>query len=358
MLLLSTKHLSLLIIIFVIASQSSCLAAARSVPDLTSKQSHDIANKWRDIDDHFHSSLRGSIPELKKYFRRFGYLQLQDHYNVSDDTFDEPFKSAILNFQTKLGLPVNGKLDFDTVSLIMAPRCGVPDSETTHSMHARQSYVFFPGKPRWARDAPMKLTYAFSKDNFIDYLNISDIKAVFKRAFAKWASVIPVSFVETDDYGFADITIGFYSGDHGDGEPFDGVLGVLAHSFTPENGRFHLDAAERWAIDFRSEKSAVAVDLESVAIHEIGHLLGLSHSSVKGAVMYPTLKPRDKKLDLSLDDVNGVQALYGSNPNFSISSLLESDISANQAVDLTRIRSSSLLWATLILDVLSIIFCM
>lgn len=228
------------------------------------------------------------------------------------------------------------------------------DSYKVSSLHAKKDYVLFPGKPRWTRHVPMTLSYAFSKENMINYLHITDIKAVFKRAFSKWASVIPVSFIETDDYDFADIRIGFYSGDHGDGEPFDGVLGVLAHSFSPESGKFHLDAAETWAVDFGSEKSPVAVDLESVAVHEIGHLLGLTHSPVKEAVMYPTLKPRDKKVDLALDDIQGVQALYGSNPNFTIGSLVESDISTNLAVDL-RIKSS--MWATLMLHYLVFCFC-
>jgi matrix metalloproteinase-20 (enamelysin) len=54
---------------------------------------------------------------------------------------------------------------------------------------------------------PMTLTYGFSSVNFISSLSSSDIKVVFKRAFTTWASVIPVSFVETEDYAFADIKL-------------------------------------------------------------------------------------------------------------------------------------------------------
>ena len=179
----------------------------------------------------------------------------------------------------------------------------------------------------------MTLTYAFSPEYTIHSLSLREIRKAFQRAFLRWAKVIPVSFVESQDYGFAEIKIGFYSGDHGDGEPFDGVLGVLAHSFSPESGRLHLDAAETWAVDFDATKSEVAVDLESVATHEIGHLLGLSHSSVKEAVMYPSLRPRDKRADLNIDDIKGVQSLYGSNPNFRSEWSLESDMSANQAAE-------------------------
>ncbi|KAB2604796.1 hypothetical protein D8674_037918 [Pyrus ussuriensis x Pyrus communis] len=204
------------------------------------------------------------------------------------------------------------------------------------TLHGIQHYVYFPEKPRWVRMTPMTLTYAFSNDNLIDYLSLSDIQHVFKRAFSRWASVIPVSFMETNDYGFADIKIGFYSGDHGDGEPFDGVLGILAHSFSPMSGRLHLDAAERWAVDFRKEKSMVAVDLESVAVHEIGHLLGLGHSLVKEAVMYPSLKPRDRKVDLHLDDIEGVQALYGSNPNYTIRVVIRLKVVTLHHVELVR----------------------
>lgn len=166
------------------------------------------------------------------------------------------------------------------------------------------------------------------------YINQANLKEVFRRSFSRWASVIPVSFTESSDYMFADIRIGFYSGSHGDGEPFDGVLGVLAHAFSPESGRLHLDKAETWSVDFKKDKSSIAIDLESVVTHEIGHVLGLAHSRVKDSVMYPSISPRIKKVDLREDDVRGVQALYGSNPNFRFSSLIQSEISSSSPVSI------------------------
>ncbi|KAK7386116.1 hypothetical protein VNO78_26087 [Psophocarpus tetragonolobus] len=299
------------------------------------------------------TKIRG-ISEFKRYLHHFGYLQNRNN-NTFNDEFDAPLESAIVRYQRNLGLQVNGKLDSNTVSEMITPRCGDPDSNTTphhhnhvHKTHFTKNFVFFPGKPRWSRPMPMSLTYAFSRENMIRSLSMKEIRGAFQRAFTRWASVIPVSFVEVREFEFADIKIGFYNGEHGDGEPFDGVLGVLAHSFSPEIGRLHLDAAETWSVDFVSTVSEVAVDLESVATHEIGHLLGLSHSSVKEAVMYPSLRPRGKRADLNIDDIRGVQSLYGSNPNFRSDWSLESDISANQASQFVRpLRLASTLIITI-----------
>ncbi|PSS11539.1 Metalloendoproteinase [Actinidia chinensis var. chinensis] len=291
---------------------------------------HDFA-RFVDVGRGSHVS---GMSELKKYFHRFGYLNPVPKTNFTD-TFDDPLESAIIAYQKKLGLAVTGKLNSETVAQIMSPRCGVSDA-SRELIHVTRHYAYFYGEPRWTRS---NLTYAFSPESTIGYIPQSDIRAVFERAFLRWSAVIPINFTIADDYWTADIKIGFYHGDHGDGQPFDGVLGVLAHAFSPENGRFHLDGSEKWAVDFGSEKSKVAVDLESVATHEIGHVLGLAHSSVKEAVMYPSLSPRTKKVDLKMDDVEGVQALYGSNPNFKFSSLLESDTSFGWAVG-SEMRSS------------------
>lgn len=258
---------------------------------------------------------RTGLANLKKYLSEFGYLPSPLANSNFSDSFDSDFQDAILSYQHHLGLNATGYLDEGTVEKMVSPRCGVADIINGTSTHGRNLYTYFQGDPTWPSSS-RNLKYALIATS-ASTIDVATLREVFASAFSRWAAVIPMNFTETDSAEDADITIGFYNGSHGDGEPFDGPLGTLAHAFSPTDGRFHLDASETWvAADVTKSSSDAAIDLESVAVHEIGHLLGLGHSTVQEAIMYPTLTVRERKVDLAQDDVSGVQNLYGANPEF------------------------------------------
>ncbi|RZC89221.1 hypothetical protein C5167_030916 [Papaver somniferum] len=102
----------------------------------------------------------------------------------------------------------------------------------------------------------------------------------------------------------------------------------------------HFNLALTFAVDFSSEESYMAFDLETVAVHEIGHVLGLGHSSFPEAVMWPYSSPGTANVELTLDDAYGAQILYGSNPDFDIDSLKQSN-SARKSFGLKEIVTIS-----------------
>ncbi|WJZ98864.1 hypothetical protein VitviT2T_017361 [Vitis vinifera] len=256
------------------------------------------------------------IHKLKKYLQQFGYLsyshsEYQTH--ADNDDFDDLLEFAIKTYQTNYYLKASGNLDSETVSVMVKPRCGVADiiNGTSRmrsgsrsyphgygSLHTVAHYSFFAGSPRWP-PSNTHLTYAFLSGTS------STTMSAVTRAFGQWASATDFTFAETQDYTNADMKIGFQRGDHGDGFPFDGPGGTIAHSFSPTDGRLHFDGDESWVVG----AVAGAFDVETVALHEIGHLLGLGHSSVEGAIIFPTIAFGVTK-GLNEDDIQGIQALY------------------------------------------------
>lgn len=153
----------------------------------------------------------------------------------------------------------------------------------------------------------LDITYFFI--NGSDKLPNNTEHDIVRQAFAVWAAQTPLTFTEVADRAQADIEIGWGTGEHGDGDAFDGSGGVLAHASFPnpfDNRRLflHFDEAERWVNDPNRN-----VDLLTVAIHEIGHNLGLGHSNDPDSIMFASYN--GPRRELGLDDVEGVQTLYG-----------------------------------------------
>ncbi|XP_026074864.1 collagenase 3-like [Carassius auratus] len=192
-------------------------------------------------------------------------------------------------------LKVTGKLDKETLEVMKKPRCGVPDVA---------AYSTFAGKPKWQSK---QVTYRIV--NYTPDMSTAEVDQSIKKALQVWADVTPLRFTRITK-GIADIMISFATREHGDGEPFDGPLGTLAHAFKPFpgiGGDAHFDDDESFT--FRSSKGHV---LFLVAAHEFGHSLGLSHSDVPGALMFPTYSFTDPdRFSLPSDDIRGIQSLYG-----------------------------------------------
>ncbi|KAI5637262.1 matrixin domain-containing protein [Phthorimaea operculella] len=141
-------------------------------------------------------------------------------------------------------------------------------------------------------------------------------RSVLKRALDVWEQASRLTFKEVNS-DEADIVVSFAKRYHDDAYPFDGRGSILAHAFFPGSGKggdAHFDDDELWLLQPKNDDEE-GTSLFAVAAHEFGHSLGLSHSSVKGALMFPWYQGIQPNFVLPEDDRNGIQQMYGPKEN-------------------------------------------
>ncbi|KFZ63658.1 Interstitial collagenase [Podiceps cristatus] len=246
------------------------------------------------------------VPENEKEDTQFATKYLENFYDFKEEK-NSLFKSKNLNhmaekireMQSFFGLEVTGELNRKTLDMMKQPRCGIPDV---------RSYSTFPHSPRWKKE---DVTYRIL--NYTPDMLQADVEEAIAKAFQLWSSVTPLRFTRLYS-GQADIMISFAAGFHNDFYSFDGPGGTLAHAYPPGSGiggDAHFDEDENWT-KFATYNG---YNLFLVAAHELGHSLGLGHSNVFGALMYPIYMAKDTRdYRLPQDDIDGIQALYEMSP--------------------------------------------
>ncbi|MDR3405238.1 MAG: matrixin family metalloprotease, partial [Chthoniobacter sp.] len=179
----------------------------------------------------------------------------------------------------------------------------------------------------WAGSA---VTWSFATGTGTDAAPLSgsieaQYQGAIEQALQTWANVTGLTFQQVSDSPSADIRIGWGSFDTND----SGVIGLT--SYSASDGAMQAgviirleDPAEDSLVgntDGSFAYSGTDVGLYQLALHEIGHALGLAESSDPNSVMFPELGAANTTLDGT--DIADIQALYDpSNPSGNSSTAL------------------------------------
>lgn len=243
---------------------------------------------------------------VQQFLVRFGYLTdtakaegAAAEVKVTGE-LDSTTSSALARYQDFHSLPATGIFDEPTRAMMTRSRCALPDQQAIAPL--------FSVTCAWNKTA---LSYAF--DAGTGDIAGDDERQAVRNAFITWSAAAPLAFREVATNESPDILIRWGNAACGDANM---AGGTLAHADYPPGCGFYGNGIPR-PVHFDDQEHAWVIgtagnsyDVETVALHEIGHILGLQHSSVSGAVMFPTVSANATVRVLTNDDVEGLRRLY------------------------------------------------
>lgn len=245
-------------------------------------------------------------------------LEWMKKYKVWKSGHDNNFTEMISEVQRMAGLSVTGELDFDTKKLFVIPRCGnVEYNDKPHrygeAKGRNKRFVYFQNYVDLFCEArrQMIFTIMFHRRSAAGQISM------LSRMLGRLANYVPAGTrcritkrsTQADQKGR--VLVRFLKGNHGDPSPFDGKGGTFGHVFYPNSSKdspveIHFDDDETFTTG-----TVKGINLDWVAAHLLGHIMGLNHSSNQESIMYPWYKGYLPDYKLSRDDIQQIQALFG-----------------------------------------------
>ena len=286
------------------------------------------------------------VAELHEQLKAFGYLPndaLKEQFPTwrpvvvaepADwQTFDETTATALMEFQRKHKLDTTGVLDDQTRAAMTQRSCGSPDSAP---IDPSEKFAYLQGKwkknpltwkfmntPRTARYPSGGPSIPSSTKNRLSNTVSNEIRTAVRNAAAAWNREIYVQIQETT--GTPDIEVWF--------EELTELRNVnvvaaaaptrIDGSGTITKGIVKIDVLDTDFLGRPSKPVVYGSWMTNFIAHEIGHVLGLGHSSVGPCVpgtpgrctgggpplMSPTLTG-SARVDFTEDDLTASGALY------------------------------------------------
>ncbi len=240
--------------------------------------------------------------------------------------FDGELDAALRSYQAWIGAPSTGRLNQATIRSFREWRCAHPQLSIPIEEHERRFHTSTfraailvdrsPAQPEIFIDTSMppqerryelvpcrwagaRLTFALVGAPPAA-LGTRGWDAV-RTAFATWSAAGVLMLEESAEPKGAEIRVMWTPGareDPSSPDPFYGPGDKVAVGYYPYPhlgalaGDLHLDTSEEWAV----EESMPGLDVQAVALHEIGHCVGLGHCRDESSVMWPLYRSGRRQL--------------------------------------------------------------